>query len=679
MSNSSIWNISKRSLLIFLLITSCLLVSVAEATNSFDNSILHSGKQPIRVFLDGQLIVLDAPPILVQARTLVPMRAIFEAFGAEVHWSHESQTVHSVKGNTQIRIQRNSTTAWVNDRAVPLDVFARTVNGRMMVPLRFLSESLGMDVQWSEREQRIDLYSKMTVDASLSFGLKPPRPVSFTTEPFFIDSVPAVYYNLVLKPNQQEGIGSFRVRVQVEKPDGSLLVDRVDHNITVSADTKELHMHGMLQMKGAEQNLPGNIDIRRWDHGDYRVHIWLDDQKLISSSFVMVPGFNELGNTSGNILNAGLVARQGDRIYYAGEDGSLHKRMINSSEVVRLTEDRVQYINTQGAWVYFVNVSKSHVISRMRFDGRADPMSNIPYYMYRGEAETLSHDEAGQLLLVDDWLYYVNVSDGRYLYRMRLDGTQKQLVLKKPIHQFYMQANQLMYISYINSYEDQYRRGTKPYEDPNIIVRPNAHEQAVGYLYVAPMEGAYRASVGMSGSPMIENSYQVYDQLIMNMAVVDNWIYYMSPIEGVSWESRVSGRVRANLNRIELPSVGMLQAARNAPITNTMNLRVEKLLEDTSVVNYYVDSEVLLVQSDQNRGRVWHRLTPDGVFVNDISTQVMRKSYGGVDNVALHERTTFPVTYMNRAYQWVYYYVGNEDELITDQIPLRNDERIVLR
>lgn len=103
---------------------------------------------PIQVKVNGQVQHYDQSPVMVQGRTLVPLRGIFEALGAQVDWNPETQTVTAIKGEVTISLVRGSREAVINGQSISLDVPANTMNGRMMVPTRFVSEALGAKVTW---------------------------------------------------------------------------------------------------------------------------------------------------------------------------------------------------------------------------------------------------------------------------------------------------------------------------------------------------------------------------------------------------------------------------------------------------------------------------------------------------------------------------------------------------
>jgi len=101
----------------------------------------------ITVNLDGSNLEFDVPPMVDSGRTLVPLRAVFEALGAKVEWDAATQTVKAVKGETEISLVIDGQ-ATKDGEVVPLDVPASIVQGRTLVPLRFVSEAMGSQVDW---------------------------------------------------------------------------------------------------------------------------------------------------------------------------------------------------------------------------------------------------------------------------------------------------------------------------------------------------------------------------------------------------------------------------------------------------------------------------------------------------------------------------------------------------
>ena len=118
---------------------------------------LTAGMATTRVELNGNPVAFDVAPFQVADRTMVPMRAIFEALGAQVLWNDSTQTVTATKDGTDVQLTIGETNALVNGRNIVLDVPAMIRRGSTMVPLRFVSESLGANVGWSEANQLVSI------------------------------------------------------------------------------------------------------------------------------------------------------------------------------------------------------------------------------------------------------------------------------------------------------------------------------------------------------------------------------------------------------------------------------------------------------------------------------------------------------------------------------------------
>ena len=102
----------------------------------------------ITVKVNNVAVKFDQTPIIENGRTLVPLRAIFEALGAEVGWDGATQTVTASKADIQISLQIGSNKMHVNDDIKTLDVPAQLINSRTLVPVRAISEAFGCKVDW---------------------------------------------------------------------------------------------------------------------------------------------------------------------------------------------------------------------------------------------------------------------------------------------------------------------------------------------------------------------------------------------------------------------------------------------------------------------------------------------------------------------------------------------------
>ena len=113
----------------------------------------------ISVILNGNAIGFDVPPQIINERTMVPLRAIFEALGASVDWNGDTRTVTSEKDGTTISLTIDSSTMYVNGNAVALDSPGCIIDGRTLVPVRAISEAYGTEVGWDGNTRTVSIKS----------------------------------------------------------------------------------------------------------------------------------------------------------------------------------------------------------------------------------------------------------------------------------------------------------------------------------------------------------------------------------------------------------------------------------------------------------------------------------------------------------------------------------------
>ena len=102
----------------------------------------------ISVLVNGKSVKFDQKPIIENDRTLVPLRAIFEAIGAKVEWIAETKTVKAQKDITNVSLTIGENKMYVNGEEKTLDVPAMVKNDRTLVPVRAISEALSCKVDW---------------------------------------------------------------------------------------------------------------------------------------------------------------------------------------------------------------------------------------------------------------------------------------------------------------------------------------------------------------------------------------------------------------------------------------------------------------------------------------------------------------------------------------------------
>ncbi|MGN0181330.1 MAG: endo-1,4-beta-xylanase [Candidatus Ornithomonoglobus sp.] len=114
----------------------------------------------IKVILNGSALTFDVPPVIMNERTLVPFRKLFEELGAEVEYIGDGRYVNAVKGETSISLQIDNTSVTVNGAEQTLDAAPVIIDDRTLVPLRFAAECLDAEVDWNGDTRTITINTK---------------------------------------------------------------------------------------------------------------------------------------------------------------------------------------------------------------------------------------------------------------------------------------------------------------------------------------------------------------------------------------------------------------------------------------------------------------------------------------------------------------------------------------
>ncbi len=163
---------------------------------------------------------------------------------------------------------------------------------------------------------------------------------------------------------------------------------------------------------------------------------------------------NPIGNSTGNIINGGLAAHQGNMVYFrSNEGGSLYQADLQEGDSSILSTDSVWYINVSGDWIYYSNRDDNNRIYRVGTDGSGrvpitrsralftslkdgwlyylDEEENSIYKVTTEGAERtlITDDSAWSINLFDQWIYYINLDDNRSIYRIGVDGNNRSKII----------------------------------------------------------------------------------------------------------------------------------------------------------------------------------------------------------------------------------------------------------
>jgi hypothetical protein len=115
----------------------------------------------ITVMIDGKEQRYSQTPVINQGRTMVPMRSIFETLGATVAWDGKTETVTAKKGSTTVVLKIGSKTAYVNNKKITIDAAPVILNKKTtMVPIRFISQALGTKLNYDSKLKIVEIATK---------------------------------------------------------------------------------------------------------------------------------------------------------------------------------------------------------------------------------------------------------------------------------------------------------------------------------------------------------------------------------------------------------------------------------------------------------------------------------------------------------------------------------------
>ena len=179
----------------------CLLLVVCLCLTSL--SIVSFAADEIKIQINGKEVSYDQMPVIVDGRTLVPLRGISETLGAEVLYTKDTQRVTVTRDGVVVKLKIGSTEAYVDRTGKTLDVPATIISDRTFVPVRFISEAYGSKVEWDG-----DTKTVIIKDNGTSKGVLAPLKSEFHRP------VPTVFE----KSNKIDDIIHYDVSEQAKKP-----------------------------------------------------------------------------------------------------------------------------------------------------------------------------------------------------------------------------------------------------------------------------------------------------------------------------------------------------------------------------------------------------------------------------------------------------------------------------
>lgn len=152
----------KRFIIFFMLLLSLTFTSQAFADNE------------INLKIDDKAIETDVSPKIIDGRTMVPVRVIFEGVGADVEWNSQAKTIIGSKGDVTVEMSIDNNIAKVNNNNVSMDCAPVIIDGRTLAPARYVAEAFGCKVDWDNESKTVNIVTSFV-------DLKKPEIVSAET------------------------------------------------------------------------------------------------------------------------------------------------------------------------------------------------------------------------------------------------------------------------------------------------------------------------------------------------------------------------------------------------------------------------------------------------------------------------------------------------------------------
>lgn len=364
---------------------------------------------PIQVAFNGELLEFDTPPVNIEGRILVPMRSIFERFGAVIEWDQEAQTARTMSGNITIEIQNGKNTAFVNNREILLDISAQIINGRMYVPLRFISESFGADVTWDSTSQMAHISLPET---------RGNTPGNIVNHDFIVKQDQWLYASLY------RGNGLWKINELIGEKQ-KIFSDTVEnmnligdwiyctrtsdstHNIYKNMGLYRIKIDGSMVEKLWDEFPVSDISVI--DHWIYFINANTNIPFRMDLNGSAVQKLSDVGLDNMTVTN-GMIYGINDHIYKMTLTGSSSKYFEKGSY-------NIGCLLVDSEWIYFTTEGTQwedasfQSISRVRKDGTHE--------------EKIVGDWASSMNIDHNYLYYTTVNEPG-IFKIKVDGTEKQ-------------------------------------------------------------------------------------------------------------------------------------------------------------------------------------------------------------------------------------------------------------
>lgn len=202
--------------------------------------------EPIKIFINKEIVPSDQAPIIKNSRVLVPIRVVSENLGASVRYDAKEKRVNIEKGEISITLVVGESEIWYSDKEkagpVAIDVPAEIKNGRTMVPLRAVAELFDLEVNWDGKKRAVYIDNKAENQDTITLENAGVRVMDALKQK---GSLPDGTYVVEVKPDELDFDGAklqgYAITLRRDNPNDSTLSELVGHYFIDKTGTLVLH------------------------------------------------------------------------------------------------------------------------------------------------------------------------------------------------------------------------------------------------------------------------------------------------------------------------------------------------------------------------------------------------------------------------------------------------------
>lgn len=265
----------------------------------------------LTVTIDDAPLAFDVPPAIIEGRTLVPLRAIFQSLGADVKWDPETQIITANRHDKSIILQLGNKSAVINGQQVTLDVPPQSISGRTMVPARIIAEALGAGVLWEESSRAV------LINSNLPYNLSSYHVLENNITQILNEENEGIYEELENQIRKMFNVESYTLLENYLRR--TYPVNTFQNGTFTGKST--MSGQGIYEWGSGEKYIGDWLDTKMngkgiyyWSDGSYYVGEWKENTKT---------GWGILKNSSGNMYigewNQNILSGRGIRYWPNGE------------------------------------------------------------------------------------------------------------------------------------------------------------------------------------------------------------------------------------------------------------------------------------------------------------------------------------------------------------------------